>query len=1149
MTTFPAGVFDDWNPASVDNSCFENAWDNCNALTEQSIENILLSISASGVHATTDGTATGTAITGKEITIGAYNTNVDVNNLSPAIRAACTALQSRGWEVVINNALVSEYALSFNGTDEYIDLGTSSTLNPADITVAMWIKPNALTDWDYLFTRGQADYVEAYRFEVGATHLYCAFGDGSSNNSITFAHGMSIGKWHHFAVTYDGATAALYVDGVSLGTKSISIVMEQATRTTTIGQPLTGAGNYFDGEIDEVGLWNVALDADAIADVYNSGAPINLLENDGNYDNKGDLVSWWRMGDNDSGAGDVVTDAVNPTVGADLITNGAFAADTNWSKGTGWSISSGTATSDNSQTGVSSLRQSLSLVQGALYEITYDWSVASVGTVLPALGSDVANGGVYLSAVGTGLVTYVHYTGATGAANFDFYTGADSDGSVDNITVKQLGGNAGLLVNSPTYVVDNPPNYSNYSVDFVGDDDYVVVGDSNDLSFGDASTDSPFSVSAWINMDDATDFTVIGKGVFNATIEWRFGTFGTGADKLRLVLGDFGGSSAYIGRMYDTAISSYEGEWIHVAGTYNGGGESSDIKVYLNGIQVDDADYATGSYTAMENGSADVHIGQYSGTYSNGKIDEVAIFSSELTSAQVNDIYNGGVPASLTSLSPVGWWRLGENNAGTGVTITDQGSGTNNGTLTNGPTFSRSVPAEDATWNNRSLAFTASSSEHMTTTADDTLATKSYSFWAKSSDTADNGVFSHGTGAAEGAFVFNGSVGKPILYLASDYYRYWADNSAQDDGAWHHHVVYLEHDDITNCKWYVDGVVQTTDYTVSSGSADAYTAGILLGKRASGYFDGNLDEFAIFDGELTPAQVLQIYNGGKPADLKEFSPESWWRMGDDDDAGGTTIRDLGVVSGTNLVTNGTFQADTDWTKGTGWTISGGTASNDGSGAPSDLYQNAGLALNYDSYTVTYTVSNYSSGSVRVVVGGSSGGAYRSANGTYTEQITVVNGPNLYFTSHSFVGSIDNVSVTKDNLVSNGGFDADTVWTKDSSWSISGGTATNDGSQASNTKIEQSIQAVQGALYEVTYDWDTSDHNIAFYIGGDQTGWLSSAVTGGTAYVRYTGTTGAADFKIYTSSNSTGSVDNVSLRQVDGNPATLVNSPTFSTDIP
>ena len=74
-------------------------------------------------------------------------------------------------------------------------------------------------------------------------------------------------------------------------------------------------------------------------------------------------------------------------------------------------------------------------------------------------------------------------------------------------------------------------------------------------------------------------------------------------------------------------------------------------------------------------------------------MDEVAIFGSELSGSDITAIYNSGVPADLTSYSPVGWWRMGENNSGTGTTITDQGSGGNDASLVNGPTFSTNVPS------------------------------------------------------------------------------------------------------------------------------------------------------------------------------------------------------------------------------------------------------------------------------------------------------------------------------------------------------------------------------------------------------------------------------------------------------------------------
>ena len=66
----------------------------------------------------------------------------------------------------------------------------------------------------------------------------------------------------------------------------------------------------------------------------------------------------------------------------------------------------------------------------------------------------------------------------------------------------------------------------------------------------------------------------------------------------------------------------------------------------------------------MNNKTTPVYIGKLDASYANGKIDETAIFNTELTSAQVLEIYNNGRPNDLTTFSgtaPISWWRLGEN--------------------------------------------------------------------------------------------------------------------------------------------------------------------------------------------------------------------------------------------------------------------------------------------------------------------------------------------------------------------------------------------------------------------------------------------------------------------------------------------------------
>tara|TARA_R110001599_G_scaffold27977_1_gene97398 strand:+ start:894 stop:2477 length:1584 start_codon:yes stop_codon:yes gene_type:complete len=111
----------------------------------------------------------------------------------------------------------------------------------------------------------------------------------------------------------------------------------------------------------------------------------------------------------------------------------------------------------------------------------------------------------------------------------------------------------------------------------------------------------------------------------------------------------------------------------------------------------------------------------------------------------------------------------------------------------------------------------------------------------------------------------------------------------------------------------------------------------------------------------------------------------------------------------NLVTNGTFDADSDWTKGTGWSINGGVASCNGTSGAT-IHQNISGVQN-NIYAIIVTVSNYTSGTLQI--GGSSNNLEVNANGTYTHYRTWTSDGNLYFKSKSgdgFTGSIDNVSV-------------------------------------------------------------------------------------------------------------------------------------------
>jgi hypothetical protein len=108
-----------------------------------------------------------------------------------------------------------------------------------------------------------------------------------------------------------------------------------------------------------------------------------------------------------------------------------------------------------------------------------------------------------------------------------------------------------------------------------------------------------------------------------------------------------------------------------------------------------------------------------------------------------------------------------------------------------------------------------------------------------------------------------------------------------------------------------------------------------------------------------------------------------------------------------LVTNGDFATDSDWIKGTGWTISGGVATQ--SGGSSTLQQSEVLTAN-KRYKLTFEITQRTSGSVRCYFGGVYT-TYRSSIGTYTEYVTSGSISTFFVRGNAaFIGSIDNVSI-------------------------------------------------------------------------------------------------------------------------------------------
>ena len=199
--------------------------------------------------------------------------------------------------------------LEFDGTNDYIEATDNSFPMGSEVrTAAMWIKTTQ-TGEKYFFCYGKDD-TQYQRWSIGISNGYNLV--EFNNASVHSEKIVNDGLWHHIAASYDGTNMNIYVDGAK---ESLSGDINVTFDTKSSGKVLIGdnsdtsvpAGSYrFKGSIDEVSVFNKALSADEILELYKSGSELNLISNSGDYVSSSNLVGYWRFNE---GTGTTVGDA------------------------------------------------------------------------------------------------------------------------------------------------------------------------------------------------------------------------------------------------------------------------------------------------------------------------------------------------------------------------------------------------------------------------------------------------------------------------------------------------------------------------------------------------------------------------------------------------------------------------------------------------------------------------------------------------------------------------------------------------------------------------------------------------------------------------------------------------------------------------
>jgi len=859
-----------------------------------------------------------------------------------------TKFLSPGWRMPrnANQSKQSNYSMDFDGTN-YIDCGTSSSLDlPGNFTISFWFNADSFTNYPHILSKIDTNYY-GWRIQLDATDIRLQSTTNSTYARFKASRPSNTNQWYSVIFTFDGANVLYYLDG-------------QATTLTNDGPtstwitPVSSGKNFriaksptiqpgFNGKIDGVAIFDYALSASQATTLWGGGTsvsnPMALPRTPIAYYPLGESAGGFVGG---SGTWLTENNAIEDYVfdfSSDLI-------DSNFSLTTGqtqfsasiWVKFTGSLGNDESlianESGYSA--DGFAIFKNASNTIEFRCeSQSAIGTTTIALNKWYLATATYNAGA---MVLYVNgqqeatQTTATSitqpstpktrlgkyiTGNLIPFTGELSNAQIFNTalsateveTLYNYGSPIQTLANIPQnsnlkawykldaseiydsssteWSVDNNQNPSAYqsSLDFVSSEsDYITVSNSTALS--------SYSISCWVN---ARTLSSYGRLVSLDSVNHRF--LGLHSDGTLIS----GYASPGWNQLFTTSTINTD-TWNHIVLVDNG----TNTKIYVNTVEntlsnsiaVDGPNYYIGSYGGSQN-------------FFDGKLSNVSIWNTALTSAQITEIYNNGTPSSLSSHSAtsnlVSWYKL--NNTTTGIQDSKgSNNGTNNG-ATEYPGFVNVLAGESsgmsqtnlvqsdlqtvAPYSKYAMNFDASSNNFINCGNDSSLEiTGNFTISTWINITSD-GYYPRLIGKSNsGNTRCNYGIGfynyKPSV-IANYNGTWYADytSTALSTGVWYNVVgIY----DGSNFLLYVNGALDKTTsvsgFNIATAASETSGDNLLIAEApsVSDNFDGKISNVSIWNTNLTRTQVREIYNEGLPKDLNSHSAYSnlisWWQLGE-----------------------------------------------------------------------------------------------------------------------------------------------------------------------------------------------------------------------------------------------------------------------------
>ncbi len=507
------------------------------------------------------------------------------------------------------------------GNNDHIDCGNDSSLSfgaGKSFSYSLWFRWDSnQTGWKGLIYHDSAAKSQGHMGISDTGKLSAGTGDGSTWQTHQSSYAVPIGSWVHAVVTMNRVTntMVIYANGINVGNWSHNYVPNAATVGLRIGEGNVG-GEYFDGKIDEVRIWNRSLTAAEVYQQYVS----NLQKINSTH---------WNMWVNQSR--NATTSLSDGTYSYQV-----FAKDTNNFQNSTekrvLTISSDiihpilhylspTPTNATTQS-ARYVRTNISITESNLKEIKYDWN------------------GTNFTLYNKSLVLML---------NFDNVS-ALGESSTHAADISLYGNNA-TIYGSPAW---NETGVYGRTLNFDGVDDRIDIADHNSLDIG---ANEDFSFTFWLRFDGTYQRFVTKKIIDTADTGWGFWL---GSPSYTVHPSMCNGATC----PYTATIDLDDSNWHFVAITIDRDGNCVN---YRDANITNITDCSSWAATDLSNSrvvrfGTDIDDSDY---FFHGDVDSFALWNRSLTKAEVYQQY----ASNLQKINST-YWNLYVNqskNATTGL--------------------------------------------------------------------------------------------------------------------------------------------------------------------------------------------------------------------------------------------------------------------------------------------------------------------------------------------------------------------------------------------------------------------------------------------------------------------------------------------------